>query len=77
MSSPMTQGELGNGVDILLFYNNTATPCRMGTGRSQPHQIGAHAVDAGSKTTLGDGLQGLIVQGDAIQQLARLLTALA
>jgi len=73
----MTQGELGNGVDILLFYNGHATPRRMGAGRSQPHQIGTHPVHAGSEAALGDGLQGLIVQGDAIQQLARLLATLA
>lgn len=75
-ATAVAQGELGDGVDILLGDGTRTAPGGMGPGRAQPHQIGAQAIDTGGKTTLGNLRQCLIVEGDARQCAARCLATL-
>ena len=50
----MTQSELSDSIDIFLGNDGRPSPCCVGTGRAQPDQIGAQAIDPGGKTALGD-----------------------
>ena len=76
-ATTMAQGELGDRVDILLGDGARTAPCGMGPGGAQPDQIGAQAIDAGGKATLGDLRQCCIVEGDARQCAARVLATFA
>ena len=62
----MAQGKLRHRVDIFLLDSSGATPSRMGTGATQPDQVGTQAVDPSGKAALGDAGQRLVIQGDTV-----------
>ncbi|MNN71460.1 hypothetical protein D3C81_1873990 [compost metagenome] len=72
----MAQGELSDRVYILIANRCRAAPRRMRTGRTQPDQISAQAVDSSGKAALGNLHQRFIVEGNARQCAARVLAAL-
>ena len=73
----MTQGKLGDGIYVVLGNCAGAAPGRMGTGSTQPHQVGTHAVDTCGEATLGNGCQRLVIQRYLAEQCAGLLTPCA
>ena len=68
----MTQGELGHRFYIFLGDGTRAAPGSMGARATQPDQVGAQAIDTSGKAPLGDLRQGLVVQFNTVEPLARL-----
>lgn len=52
----MAQHEVGHRLDILGGDLPRAAPRRMGTGGTQPDQVGTQAIDAGIEAALADGI---------------------
>jgi hypothetical protein len=73
----MAQGELGNRFNIFFAYPLRTAPGRVGPGGTQPDEISAQAIDAGSEAALSDFAQGLVIQRNAGQYTPGLLTTLA
>ncbi|MNP83794.1 hypothetical protein D3C76_1828410 [compost metagenome] len=53
-ATTMAQRELCNRIDIFDGDGARSAPRRVCSCRTQPDQIGTHAIDPGGKATLGD-----------------------
>ena len=56
----MTQGEFRYRIDVLLGNGFGSAPCRVGSGRTQPDQIGPQAIDAVRAAILAAQPEGVL-----------------
>ena len=72
----MTQGKLGDRVNVIPADGPCTAPGRMRPRRSQPDEVGTQAINTRSETTLGNHGQRLIIQFNLLQAVSRLLATL-
>lgn len=71
----MAQDEVLYRLDIHRLDARRATPGGMGTGGTQPNQIGTQAIDTRGEAALADLTQSGVIQRDIGQALASILAA--